>query len=125
MKLHSVIKDNILELSVQGIFQSDKEIQQFISQMNKKLTEYVEISFLDARMLPAEVITALKQSQQSGIYKKVTVTVFYRYLASYLAKLDIRHRYISQSVTSLCETSTFIMYANIFFHIYFSLSQDK
>lgn len=92
-----VIQDNTSYLNIQGSFNNAAEIARFVSQLSGCKTEYLEIVFLDARMLPAEVIIAIQKAMTSEQYKKVKISVFYRYLSSYLSRLGIRNFYQSST----------------------------
>ncbi len=99
MKINLIVKDNATYLNFQGSISSAAEVKKAVEQIRKCNTEEVELAFLDAKMLPSEIITVLQEKLLSGLHKKVRIIVFCRYLSSYLTRLGIRN--INQAGTNI------------------------
>lgn len=91
MKVHLAIKDKTGILSVTGSIAKLEDSEKLHSAILSCNSENIEVSFLDARMLPATTILFLQEVVKLGRFKKMKIIVFYRYLSAYLSRLGIRN----------------------------------
>jgi chemotaxis protein methyltransferase CheR len=95
VKIDLIVHGNTTYFNIEGIFNNTAFINKFILELENCVSEYLEIAFLDAWMLPAEIVIALTKKSASQPMQKLKVIVYFRYLSSYLSKLGIRN--INQS----------------------------
>lgn len=89
MNVNSFSTPKSHHISVQGNMQFQQERDCFLEALILgKFTE-VEITFFDARILPADVVIQLKSYIVTHPKVKVRIHVFHRYLSSYLFRLGI------------------------------------
>ncbi|KJR42151.1 Chemotaxis protein methyltransferase CheR [Candidatus Magnetoovum chiemensis] len=90
MSINIHIINGQTQIIVLGSLENEDEEHEFNEIFNNKNTAEYEISFYDARVLPASVVMrliALKQELNS----KVKIILYNRYLSFYLSKVGIRH----------------------------------
>ncbi len=90
MKLNLIVKGNTTYFNIEGVFNSDTHTNKFVAQLESCSTDYLEIAFMDAWMLPVAIIIALHTKFTAQPLQKIKVIVFCRYLAAYLSKMSIR-----------------------------------
>jgi chemotaxis protein methyltransferase CheR len=106
VKLNLIVKDNTAYLNIQGIFNNTTSLDKFVEQLETCGTQNLEIAFLDAWMLPADVIIALQKKLISENAPKVKIIVFSRYLSVYLLRLGIRNENQSSATNQHYESKT-------------------
>lgn len=93
MEIHLVNRDSTNILSISGKFSTSADSEKLKQSLNGINSGTLEIAFLDAPMLPGAVIVTLKQCLQNENFQKLKITVYNRYLSSYLSRLGIRNIY--------------------------------
>ena len=89
MNVHAFQSAKSYHISVQGNMQFQADRDCFLESLIIQKFSEVEITFFDARILPAEVIMQMKSFIVAHPKIKVKINVFHRYLGSYLFRLGI------------------------------------
>ncbi len=89
MNIHAVETAKSRHISVQGNMQFQTDKDAFFAELKPTPHTEVELTFFDARILPADVLTYIKSFIAANKNIKVKINVFHRYLGSYLYRLGI------------------------------------
>lgn len=98
MKLNIIVKDNTTYFNIEGVFSSAANVSKFTEQLEKCKTDLLEIAFLDAWMIPVQIVIAMLKRLSIAPAQNTKVIVFSRYLSMYLSRLGIRN--VNQSSMS-------------------------
>ncbi len=104
MNVHAVDTRKSLHISVQGNLQSQADLEEFFSLLKPGSHKEVELTFFDARILPAEVMTGIKSFAAQNKSIKLKINVFHRYLGSYFYRLGVPCHVMQQHSLEYRET---------------------
>jgi len=89
MNIHALETAKSMHISVQGNLQFQTDKDEFFALLKPAKHTTVELTFFDARILPADVLVHIKSFIADNKHVKLKVNVFHRYLGSYLYRLGI------------------------------------
>ncbi|MCX6268943.1 MAG: hypothetical protein NTW16_16580 [Bacteroidetes bacterium] len=104
MNVHAVDTRKSHHISVQGNMQSQADRDEFFLLLKPGGHKEIELTFFDARILPAEVMTAIKSFIALNKTIKLKINVFHRYLGSYFYRLGIPCHVMQQHSLEYRET---------------------
>ncbi len=87
--IHTTCQNQTRHVSAQGDLRTEPHQRQFISYLESGGAERVEVMFLDAAMLPGAVVEALLRFRHQNPKIQLRLSVFHRYLYSYLYRLGL------------------------------------
>jgi chemotaxis protein methyltransferase CheR len=96
MNVHAIDTKKSHHISVQGNMHSQADRDEFFQLFKPGSQRETELTFFDARILPAEVMTSIKTFIVSNKTIKLKINVFHRYLGSYFYRLGIPCHVIRQ-----------------------------
>ena len=89
MNIHALETAKSRHISVQGNMQFQTDKDEFFTELKPGNHTVIELTFFDARILPADVLTYIKSFIAENKNIKLKINVFHRYLGSYLFRLGI------------------------------------
>jgi len=101
MNVHAVDTAKTRHISVQGNLQFQSDRDELYTGLKPGTYTELEVTFFDARILPAEVITRLMAFIAASHKTRIKINVFHRYLGSYLFRLGIRCHTLNQHASEL------------------------
>lgn len=101
MNVHAVDTAKTHHISVQGNLQFQSDRDDLFTELKPGTFTELELTFFDARILPADVITRLMTFIAANRKIKIKINVFHRYLGSYLYRLGIRCHSLNQHTFEL------------------------
>ncbi len=104
MNVHAVDTVKTHHISVQGNLQFPSDRDDLFAELKPGSYSELELTFFDARILPAEVIMRLMDFVAAHPKIKMKINVFHRYLGSYLFRLGIRCHSLNQHAFELRES---------------------
>jgi chemotaxis protein methyltransferase CheR len=104
MNVHALESEKSLHISVQGTMQSQADRDEFFRVLKPGSHQEIELTFFDARILPADVLAAIKAFLIINNTVKLKITVFHRYLGSYCYRLGIPCHVMQQHSLEYRET---------------------
>jgi chemotaxis protein methyltransferase CheR len=104
MNVHAIDTRKSHHISVQGNMQSQTDRDEFYSLLKPGSHKEIELTFFDARILPADVMTAVKSFITANTNIKLKINVFHRYLGSYFYRLGIPCHVMQQHSLEYRET---------------------
>ena len=104
MNVHAIDTARIRHITVQGNLQFQSDRDDLFNELKPGNYVELEVTFFDARILPADVIARLMASIAANPRIKFKINVFHRYLASYLFRLGIRCHSLNQHAFELRES---------------------
>ena len=104
MNVHAIDTRKSNHISVQGSMQSQTDRDEFLLLLKPGNHKEIELTFFDARILPAEVMMAVKSFMASNKAIKLKINVFHRYLGSYFFRLGIPCHVMQQHSLEYRET---------------------
>ena len=96
MNVHALKTKDSLHISIQGNLQLPNDREQFFTELVPGKLKEVELTFFDARILPAEVLMFIRTFIVTNKNLNLKITVFHRYLGSYLFRLGIPCHVVQQ-----------------------------
>ena len=104
MNVHAIDTRKSHHISVQGNMQSQADREAFFSLLLPGSHKELELTFFDARILPADVMTAIKSFMAANKTIKLKINVFHRYLGSYFYRLGLQCHVMQQHSPEYRET---------------------
>ncbi len=104
MNVHAIDTRKSHHISVQGNMQSQTDRDEFFLLLKPGSHKILELTFFDARILPADVMAAIKSFIVSHKAIKLKINVFHRYLGSYFYRLGIPTHVMQQHSLEYRET---------------------
>ncbi|MCX6303607.1 MAG: hypothetical protein NT040_01435 [Bacteroidetes bacterium] len=104
MNVHAIDNRKSHHISVQGNMQSQADRDEFFSLLSPGNQKELELTFFDARILPADVMTAIKSFVAANKTVKLKINVFHRYLGSYFYRLGLPCHVMQQHSLEYRET---------------------
>ena len=92
--IHMSMRSGTLHLAVQGGITEEEKRQQFAHYLDADDAKTVDVTFFDDAMLPPSVIASLLRFRTAHPDKPIKITVFHRYLFSYLCRLGFPVRIV-------------------------------
>ncbi|MFZ4522955.1 MAG: CheR family methyltransferase [Bacteroidales bacterium] len=104
MNVHGIDTRKSHHISIQGNMQSQADREAFFTLLRPDHHKEVELTFFDARILPADVMTAIKSFAETNRLVKLKINVFHRYLGSYFFRLGLSCHVMQQHSPEYRET---------------------
>jgi chemotaxis protein methyltransferase CheR len=104
MNVHAVDTVKTRHVSVQGNLQFQSDRDDLFATLKPGTFSELDLTFFDARILPADIIVALMEYIASNPKIKIKINVFHRYLGSYLFRLGLRCHSLNQHAFELRES---------------------
>ena len=104
MNVHAIDIRKSHHISVQGNMQSQADRDEFFLLLKPGSHKVIELTFFDARILPADVILAILAFIGANNTIKLKINVFHRYLGSYFYRLGIPSHVMQQHSLEYRET---------------------
>ena len=104
MNVHAIDTRRSHHISVQGNMQSQADRDEFFLLLKPGSHKVIELTFFDARILPADVILAILAFIGANHTIKLKINVFHRYLGSYFYRLGIPSHVMQQHSLEYRET---------------------
>jgi len=89
MNVHAIGTGKSHHISVQGNMQSQADRDAFLTLLQPGSQPVIELTFFDARILPGDIMTAIKSFIENNKTIRLKINVFHRYLCSYFYRLGI------------------------------------
>jgi chemotaxis protein methyltransferase CheR len=104
MNVHAVDTAKTHQVSVQGNLQFQSDREDLYKELKPGSYAELELTFFDARILPAEVIIRMMNFISENPKIRFKINVFHRYLGSYLYRLGLRYHSLNQPAFELKES---------------------
>jgi len=104
MNVHAVDTAKTHQVSVQGNLQFQSDREKLFNELKPGPYSELELTFFDARILPADVVIRLMAFIKANPKIKLKINVFHRYLGSYLFRLGLRCHSLNQHAFELRES---------------------
>ncbi len=96
MNVHAIDTAKTRHISVQGNLQFPSDRDDLLERLKPGTYTELDMTFFDARILPAEIITRLMEFIATNPKIRIRINVFHRYLGSYLFRLGLRCHSMNQ-----------------------------